>query len=341
MKIAIDAMGGDHAPNETVKGAVMASKYTDAELVLVGNENKIKKLIPAKIKNISVEHTDEFIEMDESPSLALRKKRKASIIVAANLLKEKKVDALISAGNTGALLEAVVLHVGRIKTAKIKRPALSVILPTYQKPTVLLDAGANPDCKPEYLLQFAKMGCTYAKYILNRENPTVGLVNIGSEDHKGNAFSQATYELLASSGINFTGNVESGELMRGKVDVAVADGFVGNIVLKTAEGTAEIISKITKDLVKKNPVYLMGALLLTGLIKKLKIAMDHSEHGGALLFGIDGICIKAHGRAKADAIVNAIKLAEKMAGQNIIQKFSDDMNESTPAVTEQQVASAV
>ena len=328
MKIAIDAMGGDYAPIETVKGAVIASKSVNAELVLVGDEEKIKKLLPKNIQNISICHTDEYIEMEETPSLALRKKRKASIIVAANLLKNKEVDALISAGNTGALLETAVLHVGRIKTAKIKRPALSVILPTYKKPTILLDAGANPDCKPEYLIQFAKMGCTYAKNILGRDNPTVALINIGSEAHKGNAFSQSAYELLSQSGINFIGNIESGDVMRGKVDVAVADGFVGNIVLKTAESTAELINKVTKDIIGKNPIYLLGVALIYGVLKKLKIAMDHSEHGGALLFGIDGICIKAHGRAKSDAIFNAIKLAEKMANQDIIRKFAEDMLEN-------------
>lgn len=327
MKIALDAMGGDNAPEEIVKGALLAAEKLQSEIVLVGDEARIRKIAPHLPNSISIVHTDEYITMDESPSVALRQKRNASVIVAANLLKSKEVDAMISAGNTGALLEAVVLHVGRLKSAKIKRPALSVVLPSYKKPTIFLDAGANPDCKPEYLLQFARMGATYAKYMLDRENPTVGLLNIGVEDKKGNQFTQETFALLsASKSINFVGNVEAGAIMRAQVDVAVADGFSGNILLKTAEGIAEIIYKTAKDIIKSNPLYVVGILLLTGVLKKLKKAMDHSEHGGALLFGIDGICIKAHGRAKKEAVCNALKLAEKMIKMDIITKFTEDMN---------------
>lgn len=325
MKIAIDAMGGDHAPGEIIKGAAEASANKKIHIILVGDEKQIKRHLPDGIKNISIEHTDEYVEMHESPSMALRKKRRASIIVASELVKQKKVDALISAGNTGALLEAVVLHVGRIKTAKIKRPALAVVLPTFNKPTILLDAGANPECKPEYLLQFAKMGCTYGKNILNIKKPSVGLLNIGSEDNKGNSFIQSTYELLSSSDLNFKGNVEPGTIMNGIVDVAVADGFVGNMILKTAEGTGELMTKLIKRYVAESFTAKLGALLMSGVFNKLKINMDHSEHGGALLFGVDGICIKVHGRAKSDAVFNAIKLAERMIARDIIKRFAEDM----------------
>ncbi len=326
MKIAVDAMGGDNAPHEIVKGVITAASFVKGELILVGDETKIKPLIHNKPHNVSIVHTDEYIEMDENPTASLRRKKNASIIVAAKLVKNKEADALISAGNTGALLEASLLHMGRIKSAKIKRPALSVVLPTYKKPTILLDAGANSDCKPEYLLQFAKMGMIYSKYIIGLENPTVGLINIGSEPNKGNSFSLEAFELLSNAGINFVGNVESGAIFRGQVDVAVADGFTGNIVLKTAESAAELINKLIKDIVKSNPIYLLGALLFKGVFQKLKSVLDHSEHGGALLFGVDGICIKAHGRAKFDAIVNAIKLAQKMSKTNIIAKFTEEMN---------------
>ena len=328
MKIAIDAMGGDNAPVEIVKGAVKASSYLESDIILVGDENKIKPLIPANTKKITILHTDEFIEMAESPSVALRKKRRASIILAANLVKEKKADAVITAGNTGAFLEASVLHIGRLKSAKIKRPAISVVLPSFNKPTILLDAGANPECKPEYLVQFAKMGSTYAKHILNVENPTVGLINIGSEEYKGSSFIQSTYELLEKSNVNFKGNVEPNTLMEGVVDVAVADGFVGNIILKTAEGTGGLVTKLIKQHIGKNPISILGAMLMKSVFKKLKKEMDHSEYGGALLFGIDGISIKAHGRAKYDAVENAIKLAERMIKKDIIRLFAEDMAET-------------
>lgn len=329
MKIAMDAMGGDHAPAEIVKGAAKASEDKDLEIILIGDEEKIRKYLPEGSKNISIRHTDEYIEMQESPSSALRKKPRASIIVGAEMLKSKEADALISAGNTGAFLEAVVLHAGRIKSGatKIKRPAISVVLPAFRKPTVLLDAGANPECKPEYMLQFAKMGCTYAKNILNVKNPTVGLVNIGSEDNKGSTFIKATYDLLSSSGLNFTGNAEPGDIMNGTVDVAVADGFTGNIILKTAEATGELVTSLIKKHVSSSLPAKLGALLMKGVFKKIKKDMDHSEHGGALLFGIDGICIKAHGRAKRDAVWNAINVAKRMIKRDIIRKFAEDLSE--------------
>lgn len=328
MNIAIDAMGGDHTPAEIAKGALEASREISGEIILVGDETKIKKYLDSgkgDLSKIQIRHTDQYIEMDETPSLALRKKKDASIIVAAKLLKKKEAAALISAGNTGAIMEAVVLNVGRIRHSNIKRPALSVVLPTYRQSTILLDAGANAECKPAYLLQFAKMGCTYARNILDRPNPRVGLMNIGSEEKKGNAITVAAYELLSQSGINFIGNVEPSGLMNGDVDVAVADGFVGNMVLKTAEGTAEFFTKVLKDLIKSEKLAMLGALFQKNVFRKLKEKMDHSEHGGALLFGVDGICIKAHGKSDAKTIVSAIRLAERMAKQDIIRKFAEDM----------------
>lgn len=331
MRIAIDAMGGDYAPAETVKGAEKAASGNKSlEIVLVGDEKKIKEHMSEDFPNISISHTEEYVEMHESPSAALRKKPNASIIVAAKMLKERKVDALISAGNTGALLEAALLYVGRIKTdkVKIKRPAISVVLPTFNKPTILLDAGANPECKPEYLIQFAQMGCIYSKHIIGVDNPTVGLINIGSEDNKGSAVIKASYELLKSSNLNFKGNVEPSTIMKnGEVDVAVADGFTGNIVLKTAEGTGELVTRLIKKHVSNNIFAKIGGLLMKGAFRQIKKDLDHSEHGGALLFGIDGICIKAHGRAKHDAIENAVKVAVRMINKEIIKKFAEEMSE--------------
>ncbi|MDQ7824621.1 MAG: phosphate acyltransferase PlsX [Candidatus Eremiobacteraeota bacterium] len=329
MKIAIDAMGGDNAPDEIVKGAFAALKGCRCDIVLVGDRERIKKCMPGKSipKRITIHHTEQFVEMHENPTLALRKKKNSSILLAAELLKKGEVSALISAGNTGALMESVLLTVGRVKGVKIKRPALSVFLPSYRQHTVFLDAGANSDCKPEYLLQFAKMGRIYARNILNRENPKVGLINIGSESGKGNMLTLAAYELLSRSDLNFVGNVEPRDLFYGEVDVAVADGFVGNMVLKTTEGTAELLIRLLKDYIKQGNISKMAALFLKPAFDKLKKKLDHSEYGGALLFGVNGVCIKSHGRADSKTMQNAVKLAEKIVNQDIIRRFAEDLSE--------------
>lgn len=327
MVIAIDAMGGDHAPEAIVKGALAASKNFNCEIVLVGDREKIlqffrKRSLP---QGISICHTDQFVEMDENPTAALRKKKNASILIAAQLLKNGNVSAIISAGNTGALMEAALITVGRLSGVKIKRPALSILLPAYHKHTLFMDVGANSDCRPEYLVQFARMGNIYAEKILNRKNPKVGLLNIGSEKMKGNAMTLAAYEMLSNSGLNFIGNVEPRELLQGIVDIAVTDGFVGNMVLKTAEGTAELFILLLKEYIRRNSFSKIAAILLKPVFTKLKKKLDHTEYGGALLFGVNGICIKAHGRADPKTIQNAVKLSKEIIHQDIIRKFYEDL----------------
>jgi phosphate acyltransferase len=331
MRIAIDAMGGDHAPAEIVKGCVMCLKDVSTDIVLVGDEKKIMDCLKGKALpgRISIAHTDQYVEMYENPTTALRKKKNCSILVAANLMKQGEVDALISAGNTGALMEAALITVGRVAGLKIKRPALSVLMPSYKEHTIFLDAGANAECKPEFILQFAKMGNIYARKIMNRENPRVGLLNIGSEQTKGNAMTLAAYELLSSSSLNFVGNIEPRDLLGGAVDVAVTDGFVGNMVLKTAEGTAEFFIKLLKDYIKTNNISKFAALLLKPVFTKLKKKLDHTEYGGALLFGVNGVCIKAHGRADFRTIQNAVKLAETIASQEIVKRFAEELVDET------------
>jgi len=329
MKIGIDAMGGDNAPEEVVKGAVEAIKDFKAELVLIGNREKILHCLTSKSlpRQISIVHTDQYVEMYENPTTALRKKKQASILVAAELLKRNEIQALISAGNTGALMEAALITVGRISGIRIKRPALSVLMPTYQTHCIFLDVGANADCKPEFILQFARMGNIYARVMMKRESPRVGLLNIGSEQTKGNAITLAAYELLSRSRLNFVGNIEPRDLLGGAVDVAVTDGFVGNMVLKTAEGTAELFIKLLKDYIKRNSLSKLAAILLRPVFNQLKKKLDHTEYGGALLFGVNGICIKSHGRADARTIYNAVKLAERLAQEDIIRRFTEDLKE--------------
>lgn len=327
MRIALDAMGGDHAPEAVVKGALSALKNSPNEIILVGDREKIlqhvrKRRLPA---NISIYHTDQFVEMDENPTSALRKKKNSSILLAAQLLKNGEASALISAGNTGALLEAALITVGRLSGLKIRRPALSILLPTYKEVTLFLDVGANSDCKPEFLVQFARMGNVYAEKIMNRPNPRVGLLNIGTEKMKGNALTLAAYELLSNSGLNFVGNIEPKEMLQGNVDIAVTDGFVGNMVLKTAESTAELFIKLLKDYIKKNSFSKIAALLLKPVFNNLKKKLDHTEYGGALLFGVNGICIKAHGRADSKTIQNAVRLAREIVQQDIIKRFLADI----------------
>jgi glycerol-3-phosphate acyltransferase PlsX len=342
MRIAIDAMGGDHAPEAVVKGVLSAVKQSRVEIILVGDREKIlqhtrKRLLPERV---SIVHTSQYVEMDENPTSALRKKKNSSILLAAQLLKNGEAQAMISAGNTGALLEAALITVGRLSGLKIRRPALSILLPTYKDHTLFLDVGANSDCKPEYLVQFARMGNVYAEKIMDRKNPRIGLLNIGSEKMKGNAMTLASYELLSNSGLNFVGNVEPRELFQGDVDIAVTDGFVGNMVLKTAEGTAELLIKLLKEYIKRNSLSKIAGLLLKPVFNNLKKKLDHTEYGGALLFGVNGICIKAHGRADPKTIQNAVRLARDIIQQDIIRRFLEDMHQekedaivvSTPSV---------
>lgn len=311
MRIAVDAMGGDHAPFEIVKGAIDAlNMRDDLHIVLVGRQNDINNCLPQNIDDnrISIVNSEEIIGMDEHPASAYRKKKDASITIATKLVKEGKADAVISAGSTGAQMVAALFGLGRIKG--IDRPGLATVMPTLKGPKVLLDAGANADCKPENLLQFALMGKIYAEKILSINNPKVSLVSIGEEEAKGNELTIKAHELIKEvSDINFIGNIEGRDILNGKADVMVCDGFVGNTILKVTEGTAQAIFSLLKDEINKSTINKLGAFVLKPAFKGLKSRLDYSEYGGAPLLGLKGISIVCHGSSKALAIKNAVKAA--------------------------------
>ncbi|KEF39844.1 phosphate:acyl-(acyl carrier protein) acyltransferase [Schinkia azotoformans MEV2011] len=318
MRIAIDAMGGDHAPEQIIKGVNEAvTAFPSLEFALVGNEEKIKKYLVSSEK-VSIIHTDEVIEATDEPVRAVRRKKTASMVLMANEVKEGRADACISAGNTGALMAAGLFVVGRIEG--IDRPALSPTLPTIDgQGFVFLDVGANADARPEHLLQFAIMGSVYAEKVRKINNPRVGLLNVGTEEKKGNDLTKHAFPLLQDAPINFVGNVEARDLLEGVADVVVTDGFSGNIALKSIEGTALAIFSMLKTELTSS----LKTKLATGVIKpqlrNLKNKLDYSEYGGAGLFGLKAPVIKAHGSSDQTAILNAIRQAKDMVEKQVIQ----------------------
>lgn len=325
IRIAIDAMGGDYAPYEIIKGAIMAAREYGVALQLVGQESKINaELAKHNIHGLDIElkQADEVIEMDESPGSAIRRKRNSSIVVAVDAVAKGESQALVAAGSTGAAMAASLFGLGRLPG--IDRPAIAVCLPTMDKPVVILDAGANSSCEPEMLYQFAVMGSVFSSLILNAQNPRVGILNIGGESSKGNSLTQNTYKLLAQNQehINFIGNVEGRELFMGVCDVIVCDGFVGNITLKVTEGVANMIVKMLKDELTSSIWAKVGALVAKPALKKLKKKSDYEEYGGALLLGIKGVCVIAHGGSKAYAIKNAIRVAKESIERDVNGKIA-------------------
>ena len=323
MKIAIDAMGGDHAPKEAVLGAVEAVKdFKDIEILLVGDEQQINQYLTPH-ERISVLHTDEQILATDEPVRAVRRKKQASMVLAAQQVADGHADACISAGNTGALMAAGLFVVGRIKG--IERPALAPTLPTLNGDGfVLLDVGANAEARAEHLLQFAIMGSIYAEKVRGIEKPRVGLLNIGTEDKKGNDLTKAAFALMKEAPIHFVGNVESRDLMNGVADVVVTDGFTGNMVLKTTEGTAMAVFKMLKESLMSSVRSKLAAAILKPEFKEIKAKMDYSEHGGAALFGLKSPVIKAHGSSDARAFYSAIRQTKTMVQHEVastIQRY--------------------
>lgn len=318
MKLVIDAMGGDHAPKEIVLGAVEAiSQFEDLFITLVGDESKINPFITTS-KNISIIHTDEVITGDDEPVRAVRRKKNASLVLMAKEVKEGRADACISAGNTGALMSAGLFIVGRIPG--IARPALSPTLPTIDEEGFLfLDVGANVETKPVHLLQYGIMGSVYAEKVRGIEKPTVGLLNVGTEDGKGNDITKKAFELLEKAPINFIGNVEARELFNHAADVVVTDGFSGNVALKTIEGTAQTVFTLLKETLTSSLKTKLAAGMVKNDLKSLKSRLDYSEYGGAGLFGLAAPVIKAHGSSKKRAIVSAIKQAKYMVDHNVTE----------------------
>lgn len=332
MKIAIDAMGGDFAPEEIVKGAVSAvNNYPQVEIFLVGDKDKIEReLENNKALNhpkITIYHASEVIEMHEQPANALRKKKDASIVVATRLVREKICDAAIAAGSTGAAVSAALLGLGRIKG--IDRPAIATPFPTQKGYTVMLDSGANANSKPKNLVQSAIMGYHYARLMFNIDKPSIGLLSIGEESSKGNDLVKETYPLLEQlKTIPFYGNVEGRDIPKGTVDVVVCDGFVGNVVLKLAEGVIVNLANIVKECIMNSGwMGKLGALLLQPTIKKLKKQLDYTEYGGAPLLGVNGIFLISHGSSKAKQIDSAVRIAAELVEKDLVQEISKSLEE--------------
>ncbi|TFH17322.1 MAG: phosphate acyltransferase PlsX [Lentisphaerales bacterium] len=312
MRVAVDAMGGDHAPREIVAGAVRAAAELTgvSKVLLVGDEAAIRDELNKHRRvsdKIEVKHASEVVGMGEAPAQAVRKKKDSSIGRAVDLVKKGEADAVVSAGNTGAVVVASSLKLRNLEG--VGRPAIATVMPTLKNPFVLIDAGANIDCDARLLGQFAVMGAVYCREILGRANPVIGLLSIGGEDTKGNEVTKEAFRVLDASNLNFRGNIEGHDLFEGQMDVVVCDGFVGNIVLKTSESVALVIGRLIKSEFTANPLRMAGALLLRGATESLKTKMDPELHGGALLLGVNGVCIITHGGSSAKAIFHAIRVA--------------------------------
>lgn len=326
MRIIVDAMGGDNAPEEIVKGALYGAKEYGVSLLFTGDSAAIEGILKKENHdNIDIEvvHTDEIITNNDHPSTAIRRKKNSSMVVGMRLLKEGRGDAFISAGNTGALLAGGLFVVGRLRG--IDRPALAPVVPGRKGPFMLLDVGANADCKPENILQFALMGDIYARKILHKEKTSIGLVNIGTEKEKGNEFTKECYRLLSENFDNFAGNTEGRDIPEGRFDVVVCDGFTGNTVLKVFEGVAETIFNVLKEGIMSNARYKIGGLLLKPVFKKFKKDFDYSEYGGAILLGVKNPVIKAHGSSNAKAFKNAVRQAVDVVNGNIIDSIEQEL----------------
>lgn len=324
LRIAVDAMGGDYAPVEIVKGAVIAAKEYNVPLLLVGKEDLINQELSkhnTKGLDIKIKHADEVIEMDESPSKALRAKKNSSIVLTVKAVADGEAQALVAAGSTGAAMAASLLGLGRLPG--IVRPAISCLLPSLKKPIVLIDAGANTDCDPKMLYQFAIMGRTFAKSVLGYENPSVGIMNIGAEEGKGNELVKEAHNLLKEhkEELNFIGNIEGRDIVKGDCHVIVCDGFVGNVILKVVEGVGSMMFSLIKEQFTANIFTKMLALLVRPLFKNIKAKVNYEEYGGALLLGVKGITVISHGSSKAFAIKNAIRVAKEAVDNDVNGKI--------------------
>lgn len=329
MKIAVDGMGGDYAPHSIIEGCLEAIKiHKELEILITGPKELLERELSKqgyKEGKITILDAKEIITNNEHPVMAIRRKKESSLYKALELVKNKGAEAVISAGSTGAFLAGATLVIGRIKG--VNRPALAPIMPGKHGPFMVIDCGANSDCKPINLVQFALMGETYFQNILRIDNPTVGLVNIGSEEEKGNELTKEAHKLLKQNSVNFIGNVEPREIPEGKVQVLVCDGFVGNTILKMYEGVASTIFSTLKEQIMSSVRTKIGGLMLKPVFDKFKKDFDYTEYGGAAFLGVDGICIKAHGSSDAKAIKNAIKQAVTFYEKDIINKIKGSIEE--------------
>jgi glycerol-3-phosphate acyltransferase PlsX len=329
MRIALDAMGGDLAPQATVEGAYLYQKESRSvhEVVLIGDEEQINPIAyrhgDPKKNNISIIHTTETINMNESPTEALKRKKDASMLVGIQMHKENKVDAFVSAGNTGAQMAASLLNLGRI--SGVNRPAIGSILPSESGFVFMIDVGANADCKPINLYQFGLMASIYVDHIFSKQNLSIGLLNIGTEEKKGNEVSQIAYQLMRDNLPEFYGNIEGRDILRGKVDIIVCDGFVGNIILKFIESVMGVVSKGIKRNLGSNLFINLGALLVKPAFSALHKKYDSEEHGGVPLLGVGGISIICHGHSTGKAVKNALHVAEKMSIKKVNAHIAESL----------------
>jgi glycerol-3-phosphate acyltransferase PlsX len=312
MKIVLDAMGGDYAPPVAVEGGVWAAREYEIEVILVGREEDVRRELAKHDTSglsLPIVHASQVIEMVEHPAAAVKAKQDSSMVVGLDMVKRGEAEAFVTMGNSGGALAAALFRLGRIRG--IRRPALSTIYPTESGFCVLLDVGANTECKPLYLLQFAYMGAAYAERVLGLANPRVGIVSNGEEETKGSVLVQEAHQLLKKSGLNFIGNVEGKDVPAGMADVVVTDGFTGNVIAKLSEGLASSLLGIIKEEVKKNPLAMIGALLSKPAFDQVKKRLDYAEFGGAPLLGVDGVVIVGHGRSNAKAVKNAVRVAKR------------------------------
>lgn len=327
--IALDAMGGDNAPDAIVGGAIQALRqFDDIRILLAGPKDRLEKLIAAAEDvrgRIEIIEADEVIGMDESPMIAVRKKVNSSMVQAMMAVRDKRAGAVVSAGSTGALLACGMLRLGRIKG--IERPALAPVLPGVKGGWLLIDSGANVDCQPKYLAQFGLMGSVYMKSVMGVEDPKVGLVNIGAEEEKGNKLTKETYQLMKNqNSYTFAGNCEAREIPTGDFDVVVTDGFAGNLILKYTEGLAGAMMKLMKEDLMSSTVTKIGAALSKPGFRKFKKRLDYNEQGGAPLLGVDGAVVKAHGSSGDEAIMNAVRQARTMLEGKVVEKIRDGLS---------------
>ncbi len=326
MKIALDAMGGDHAPDATVEGAVLAARELDVEIVLVGDEAIIQAALSRHATAglpLSIVHASQQVEMHESPSSVVRRKRDSSIWVATRLVKEGQAAAVVSAGNTGASMATALFILGPL--AGVERPAIATLLPTLTGTALMIDVGANVDCKPEHLFKFGVMGYVYAQDMLGASSPKVGLLSIGEEDGKGNDLTREAFKMLKESGLPFIGNVEGRDVYRGDVDVIVCDGFIGNVALKISEGLADALVQMLKREILASTLGKLGGWLLKPTFARFRKKIDYAEYGGAPLLGANGISVICHGRSTPKAIKNAIRMARDAEVRGLNRHIKDQI----------------
>jgi len=326
MKIVLDAMGGDNAPMVEVEGAVQAVQEFGHDLVLVGDESRIKKELEKhgfSSDKITLRHASEVIEMHDPAAISVRRKRDSSIVVGLDLIKKGQADAFVSAGNTGAVVCAATLSLRLLPG--IERPGIAIVIPTLKGTSLIIDVGANINTKPMHLLQYGIMADAYSRYILGKSSPSVGLLSIGEEESKGTEFIREAHTLLSESKLNFAGNIEGRDVYAGKVDIILCDGFVGNVILKISESVADTIMQSLKQEIKADFLATIGAVLSSSAFNELKRKMDYSERGGALLLGVDGRCIICHGSSTPKAIKNAIRVAAEFVKQDVNKRIIEEL----------------